>query len=164
MTANGAGAGRVMLLVAHTGRPAALRVASVLIRQLTAAGSGVRVLEPEAAELNCATAAVVPASAAASVLAPAPAAARSVCNAVQASITTGSVVFSTMCRENSEASPSVDRPGPRARIVIFCSSASRRPPSAAVSSTIAASVLDPPNTQPLGLSAVKRFTSAGSGS
>ncbi len=67
MTANGAGAGRVMLLVAHTGRPAALRVASVLIRQLTAAGIGVRVLEPEAAELNCATAAVVPASAAAAV-------------------------------------------------------------------------------------------------
>ncbi|HUC25190.1 MAG TPA: NAD kinase [Streptosporangiaceae bacterium] len=55
-------AGRVMLLVAHTGRPAALRVARVLFAQLAAAGIGVRVLEPEAAELGCDAAAVVPAS------------------------------------------------------------------------------------------------------
>jgi len=53
---------RVMLLVAHTGRPAARRVASVMIAKLAAAGIGVRVLEPEAAELGCETAAVVPAS------------------------------------------------------------------------------------------------------
>src|SRR5262249_28475427 len=51
---------RVMLLVAHTGRPAALRVARVLFAQLAAAGIGVRVLEPEAAELACDAAAVVP--------------------------------------------------------------------------------------------------------
>jgi NAD+ kinase len=54
--------GRVMLLVAHTGRPAALRVARVLFAQLAAAGIGVRVLEPEAAELGCDAAAVVPVS------------------------------------------------------------------------------------------------------
>jgi NAD+ kinase len=53
---------RVMLLVAHTGRPAALRVARVLFAQLAAAGIGVRVLEPEAAELGCDAAAVVPVS------------------------------------------------------------------------------------------------------
>src|SRR3984957_19521375 len=44
--------GRVMLLVAHTGRPAALRVARVLVASLAAAGIAVRVLEPEAAELG----------------------------------------------------------------------------------------------------------------
>jgi NAD+ kinase len=54
--------GRVMLLVAHTGRPAARRVARVLFAQLAAAGISVRVLEPEAAELGCDAAAVVPAS------------------------------------------------------------------------------------------------------
>jgi NAD+ kinase len=41
-----------MLLVAHTGRPAALRVARVLVASLAAAGIAVRVLEPEAAELG----------------------------------------------------------------------------------------------------------------
>jgi NAD+ kinase len=41
-----------MLLVVHTGRPAALRVARVLVARLAAAGIGVRVLEPEAAELG----------------------------------------------------------------------------------------------------------------
>jgi NAD+ kinase len=56
---------RVMLLVVHTGRPAARRAASVMIAKLAAAGIGVRVLEPEAAELGCETAAVVPASASA---------------------------------------------------------------------------------------------------
>ena len=61
MTASsGSAGGRVMLLVAHTGRPAALRVARVLMAQLGAAGISVRVLEPEAAELSCDTAAVVP--------------------------------------------------------------------------------------------------------
>ena len=58
----GPASGRVMLLVAHTGRPAALRVARVLFAQLAAAGIGVRVLEPEAAELGCDAAAVVPVS------------------------------------------------------------------------------------------------------
>jgi NAD+ kinase len=56
---------RVMLLVVHTGRPAARRAARVMIAKLAAAGIGVRVLEPEAAELGCETAAVVPASASA---------------------------------------------------------------------------------------------------
>jgi NAD+ kinase len=51
-----------MLLVAHTGRPAARRVARILIGQLAAVGIGVRVLEPEAAELAVPTAAAVPAS------------------------------------------------------------------------------------------------------
>jgi NAD+ kinase len=55
---------RVMLLVAHTGKPAALRVARIMVAQLTAAGITVRVLEPEAAELRTA-AAVVPVSPAA---------------------------------------------------------------------------------------------------
>ena len=54
-----------MLLVVHTGRPAARRAARVMIAKLAAAGIGVRVLEPEAAELGCETAAVVPASASA---------------------------------------------------------------------------------------------------
>jgi NAD+ kinase len=53
---------RVMLLVVHTGRPAARRAARVMIAKLAAAGIGVRVLEPEAAELGCETVAVVPAS------------------------------------------------------------------------------------------------------
>jgi NAD+ kinase len=56
---------RVMLLVVHTGRPAARRAARVMIEKLVAAGIGVRVLEPEAAELGCETATVVPASASA---------------------------------------------------------------------------------------------------
>jgi NAD+ kinase len=56
-------ADRVMLLVAHTGRPTAIRVARVLVAKLTAAGIAVRVLEPEAADLDCAAAAVVPVSA-----------------------------------------------------------------------------------------------------
>jgi NAD+ kinase len=53
---------RVMLLVVHTGRQAARRAARVMIAKLVAAGIGVRVLEPEAAELGCETASVVPAS------------------------------------------------------------------------------------------------------
>jgi NAD+ kinase len=55
---------RVMLLVAHTGRPAAIRVAHVLVARLAAAGIRVRVLEPEAPELSC-PAETVPVSAAA---------------------------------------------------------------------------------------------------
>jgi NAD+ kinase len=56
---------RVMLLVAHTGRADALRISRVLVSRLAAVGIGVRVLEPEAAELSCATAAAVPVSPAA---------------------------------------------------------------------------------------------------
>ena len=56
---------RVMLLVVHTGRSAALRIAHILVDRLTAAGIAVRVLESEAAELDCAAAAVVRASPAA---------------------------------------------------------------------------------------------------
>ena len=51
-----------MLLVAHTGRAAAIRVARVLVAKLSAAGMSVRVLEPEAVELDCAAAEVVPVS------------------------------------------------------------------------------------------------------
>jgi NAD+ kinase len=58
----GGDADRIMLLVAHTGRTAAIRVARVLVDKLTAAGIAVRVLEPEAADLGCAAAIVVPAS------------------------------------------------------------------------------------------------------
>jgi NAD+ kinase len=61
----GPDADRVMLLVAHTGKPAAIRVARVLLDKLIAAGIAVRVLEPEAADLGCAAAAVVPVSLAA---------------------------------------------------------------------------------------------------
>jgi NAD+ kinase len=61
VTANGTSAtGRVMLLVAHTGRPAARRVGRALIGKLEASGIGVRVLEPEATELGADTAAAVP--------------------------------------------------------------------------------------------------------
>ena len=55
-------ADRVMLLVVHTGRAAAIRVARVLVAKLAAAGISVRVLELEAAELDCAAAEVVPVS------------------------------------------------------------------------------------------------------
>jgi NAD+ kinase len=60
-------ADRVMLLVVHTGRPAAIRVARVLVAKLSSAGISVRVLEPEAAELDCGAAEVVAASPAAGV-------------------------------------------------------------------------------------------------
>ncbi len=52
-----------MLLVAHTGRPAALRVARVVAAQLAEAGIAIRVLESEAAELRVAAADTVPVSA-----------------------------------------------------------------------------------------------------
>ncbi|HUZ22464.1 MAG TPA: NAD kinase [Streptosporangiaceae bacterium] len=47
-----AGSGRTILLAAHTGRPAARRSARAVIARLTAAGVGVRILEPEAADLG----------------------------------------------------------------------------------------------------------------
>jgi NAD+ kinase len=54
--------GRTILLVAHTGRPAALRVSRLLAARLATAGIAVRVLEPEAAELGCGESAAVPVS------------------------------------------------------------------------------------------------------
>jgi NAD+ kinase len=54
-----------MLLVVHTGRPAARRTARAVVARLAAAGVGARVLESEAAELALPDAAVVPASPAA---------------------------------------------------------------------------------------------------
>ncbi|HXZ70134.1 MAG TPA: NAD kinase [Streptosporangiaceae bacterium] len=56
---------RTMLVVAHVGRPAALRSARLVVDRLTAAGVSVRILEPEAADLRCAGADVVPATPAA---------------------------------------------------------------------------------------------------
>jgi NAD+ kinase len=53
---------RTVLVVAHTGRPAALRNARLVVDRLTAAGVNVRVLEPEAAALACTGADVVPAA------------------------------------------------------------------------------------------------------
>jgi NAD+ kinase len=53
---------RAMLVVAHVGRPAALRSARLVVDRLTAAGIAVRILEPEAADLRCAGADVVPAT------------------------------------------------------------------------------------------------------
>jgi NAD+ kinase len=52
---------RTVLVVAHTGRPAAVRNARLVADRLTAAGINVRVLAPEAADLQCAGADVVPA-------------------------------------------------------------------------------------------------------
>jgi NAD+ kinase len=51
---------RTVLLVAHVGRPAALRVARLVLERLTLAGVSVRVLESEASELNFAGAEAVP--------------------------------------------------------------------------------------------------------
>ena len=56
---------RTVLVVAHTGRPAAVRNARLVVDRLTAAGINVRVLAPEAADLQCAGADVVPAAPAA---------------------------------------------------------------------------------------------------
>jgi NAD+ kinase len=56
---------RTVLVVAHTGRPVAVRNARLVVNQLTAAGLNVRVLAPEAADLRCAGADVVPAEPAA---------------------------------------------------------------------------------------------------
>jgi NAD+ kinase len=54
---------RAVLLVAHTGRPAAVLSARLVVRQLTEAGLTVRVLAEEAAELGCPAAAEVATSA-----------------------------------------------------------------------------------------------------
>jgi NAD+ kinase len=51
---------RTVLVVAHTGRPAAVNNARLVVDQLTAAGINVRVLASEAADLQCAGADVVP--------------------------------------------------------------------------------------------------------
>ena len=56
---------RTVLVVAHVGRPAAVRNARLVVDLLTTAGVTVRILGPEAAELRCAGADVVPATAAA---------------------------------------------------------------------------------------------------
>jgi NAD+ kinase len=53
---------RTMLLVAHTGRPAAVRIARLVVERLTAAGVAVRVLASEASALGAAGADVVPVS------------------------------------------------------------------------------------------------------
>ncbi|MDR0343592.1 MAG: NAD kinase [Nocardiopsaceae bacterium] len=53
---------RTVLLVAHAGRPGAVRSARLIADRLTGAGVAVRVLAPEAAELRCAGADVVPAA------------------------------------------------------------------------------------------------------
>lgn len=54
---------RTVLVVAHAGRPAALRSARLVVDRLTAAGVNVRILATEAAALKCAGADVVPAAA-----------------------------------------------------------------------------------------------------
>ena len=54
---------RAVLLVAHTGRPAAVRSARLVADRLTSAGLAVRVLAAEARELGCPAAREVPASA-----------------------------------------------------------------------------------------------------
>jgi len=45
--------GREVLLVAHTGRPAAVRSAQLVVARLDAAGVGVRLLAEEAVALGC---------------------------------------------------------------------------------------------------------------
>jgi NAD+ kinase len=51
-----------MLVVAHTGRPAGVRIARLVVHRLSAAGVAVRVLEPEAEDLGAGPAEVVPVS------------------------------------------------------------------------------------------------------
>ena len=53
---------RTVLVVAHAGRPAGVRIARLVVDRLTAAGVAARVLEPEAAALRAAGADVVPVS------------------------------------------------------------------------------------------------------
>ncbi len=53
---------RAVLVVAHIGRPEALRTARSVVNRLSAAGMVVRVLAPEADELDCEGAEAVPAS------------------------------------------------------------------------------------------------------
>jgi NAD+ kinase len=66
-TGNATRADRTILLVAHTGRPAALRVARLVTARLAEAGIAARVLEPEAADLRVDACEVVQVSAAAAV-------------------------------------------------------------------------------------------------
>jgi NAD+ kinase len=54
---------RIVLLVAHTGRPAAVRSARSVVQRLSAADMQVRVLGPEAADLGCSAGSAVPVSA-----------------------------------------------------------------------------------------------------
>jgi NAD+ kinase len=56
---------RTMLLVVHTGRPAGVHIARVVASRLSEAGVGVRVLKPEAADLELESAIEMPVSAAA---------------------------------------------------------------------------------------------------
>jgi NAD+ kinase len=56
---------RTVLVVAHTGRPAGVRVARLVIARLTAAGMTARVLDSEAPDLGTVRAEVAPASSAA---------------------------------------------------------------------------------------------------
>ena len=60
-------ADREVLLVVHTGRPAAVRSAQIVTEQLTAAGIRTRVLAGEAEQLDCPDVAAVPAEVAAAV-------------------------------------------------------------------------------------------------
>jgi NAD+ kinase len=53
---------RIVLVVVHAGRPAAVRSARLVVDRLTAAGLTVRVLAPEAAAVGCVGADVVPAA------------------------------------------------------------------------------------------------------
>ncbi len=53
---------RTVLVVAHTGRPAAVTSARLVVDMLLSAGIAVRVVETEAADLRCAGADVVPAT------------------------------------------------------------------------------------------------------
>ncbi|TNY35404.1 NAD kinase [Thermomonospora catenispora] len=57
--------GRSVLVVAHTGRPEAVRSAALVVERLSRAGIEVRVLDEEAPDLHCSGVQVVPASAAA---------------------------------------------------------------------------------------------------
>ncbi|HET9895724.1 MAG TPA: NAD kinase [Streptosporangiaceae bacterium] len=52
-TGTTSGGSRTMLLVVHTGRPGGVRFARLIAGRLGAAGVGVRVLKPEAADLGC---------------------------------------------------------------------------------------------------------------
>ena len=56
---------RSVLVVAHTGRPEAVRSAQLVIERLSAAGICVRVLDREAEDIGCAGVDVMPSTAAA---------------------------------------------------------------------------------------------------
>ncbi|GAA1568617.1 NAD kinase [Actinomadura kijaniata] len=56
---------RTVLVVAHTGRPGAVRSAQLVIERLTEAGIAVRVMSDEAGDIGCAGADVLPATSAA---------------------------------------------------------------------------------------------------